>query len=72
MRLEVRIGIGPVIAGVVGKKKFIYDVWGDAVNLANRITNEVFPGSVHVDRATYRKLWPCFDFKAPPPPRRAP
>ncbi|GHU31188.1 hypothetical protein AGMMS50256_19280 [Betaproteobacteria bacterium] len=67
MRLEVRIGIssGPVIAGVVGKKKFIYDLWGDTVNLASRITGEVFPGFVHVDRATYRKLWPWFDFEAP-------
>ena len=67
MRLEVRIGIGsgPVIAGVVGKKKFIYDMWGDMVNLASRITSEVIPGFVHVDRATYRKLWPCFDFEAP-------
>jgi class 3 adenylate cyclase len=67
MRLEVRIGIssGPIIAGVVGKKKFIYDLWGDTVNLASRITSEVFPGFVHVDRATYRKLWPLFDFEAP-------
>jgi class 3 adenylate cyclase len=67
MRLEVRIGIssGPVIAGVVGKKKFIYDLWGDTVNLASRITGEVFPGFVHVDQTTYRKLWPWFDFEAP-------
>ncbi|MDR2112764.1 MAG: adenylate/guanylate cyclase domain-containing protein, partial [Candidatus Accumulibacter sp.] len=66
-RLEVRIGIGsgPVVAGVVGKKKFIYDLWGDTVNLASRITSEGFPGSILVDRTTYGKLCPCFDFEMP-------
>ena len=67
MHLDVRIGIGsgPVVAGVVGKKKFIYDVWGDTVNLASRITGEGGAGVVHVDEATYRKLSPHFDFAAP-------
>jgi len=67
MRLEVRIGIGtgPVVAGVVGKKKFIYDLWGDTVNLASRITSEGVPGIVQVDEATYRKLQGGFDFQEP-------
>ncbi len=67
MHLEVRIGIGsgPVVAGVVGKKKFIYDLWGDTVNLASRITSEGVPGIVQVDETTYRKLLPCFEFQAP-------
>ncbi len=67
MRLEVRIGIGtgPVVAGVVGKKKFIYDLWGDTVNLASRITSEGVPGMVQVDEATYRRLLPHFEFHEP-------
>ena len=67
MRLEVRIGIGtgPVVAGVVGKKKFIYDLWGDTVNIASRITSEGVPGMVQVDETTYRRLAQRFDFHAP-------
>ncbi len=67
MRLEVRIGIGtgPVVAGVVGKKKFIYDLWGDTVNIASRITSEGVPGMVQVDAATYRRLHERFDFHEP-------
>jgi class 3 adenylate cyclase len=67
MRLEVRIGIGtgPVVAGVVGKKKFIYDLWGDTVNIASRITSEGIPGMVHVDEATHRRLRERFDFDQP-------
>jgi len=67
MHLEVRIGIGtgPVVAGVVGKKKFIYDLWGDTVNSASRITSEGVPGMVQVDEATYRRLEQRFDFHEP-------
>ena len=67
MHLEVRIGIGtgPVVAGVVGKKKFIYDLWGDTVNIASRITSEGVPGMVQVDENTYRRLQQRFDFHAP-------
>ena len=67
MRLQVRIGIGtgPIVAGVVGKKKFIYDLWGDTVNIASRITNEGAPGTVQVDESTYRRLRQRFDFHEP-------
>ena len=67
LRLKVRIGIatGPVVAGVVGKKKFIYDLWGDTVNIASRITSEGVPGRVQVDQATYRRLADRFAFGAP-------
>ena len=65
--LEIRMGIGtgPVVAGVVGKKKFIYDLWGDTVNIASRITSEGVPGAIHVDATTYRRLRNRYGFEAP-------
>lgn len=67
MHLDVRIGIGtgPVVAGVVGKKKFIYDLWGDTVNLASRITSEGVPGMIQVDEMTHRRLAEHFAFLEP-------
>ena len=66
-RVAIRMGIGtgPVVAGVVGKKKFIYDLWGDTVNLASRITAESVPGMIQVDVTTYRRLRNRFEFEAP-------
>lgn len=56
--LQIRIGIntGPVIAGVIGIKKFIYDLWGDAVNVASRMESHGKPGHIQVTDATYLKL----------------
>ncbi|HEX6734773.1 MAG TPA: adenylate/guanylate cyclase domain-containing protein [Azonexus sp.] len=67
LQLDVRIGIGtgPIVAGVVGKKKFIYDLWGDTVNLASRITSEGLPGAIQVDAATHRRLVGRFAFAEP-------
>jgi adenylate cyclase len=67
MHLDVRIGIGtgPIVAGVLGKKKFIYDLWGDTVNLASRITSEGVPGMIQVDSTTYQRLAKCFTFAEP-------
>jgi adenylate cyclase len=66
-QLEVRIGIGtgPIVAGVLGKKKFIYDLWGDTVNIAARITAEGVPGTIQCDTTTYHRLAASFDFHEP-------
>ena len=67
VHLEIRMGIGtgPIVGGVVGKKKFIYDLWGDTVNLASRITTEGVPGMIQVDTTTWRRLRKHFDFHEP-------
>lgn len=65
--LQIRIGIGtgPVVAGVVGRKKFIYDLWGDTVNIASRITGESHPSMIQCDSTTFARLKYRFIFEDP-------
>ena len=54
-KVSFRIGInsGPVIGGVIGKRKFVYDVWGDAVNIASRMESHGISNTIQITRATY-------------------
>ncbi|MCB1156951.1 MAG: adenylate/guanylate cyclase domain-containing protein [Leptospiraceae bacterium] len=59
---ELRIGIntGNVSAGVVGLKKYTYDIWGDTVNIASRMESSGEPGKINISRATYEQVKPFF------------
>jgi adenylate cyclase len=61
-KLQLRIGInsGPVVAGVIGRRKFTYDLWGDAVNIASRMESEGVAGHVQITEATKRLLGEAF------------
>jgi PAS domain S-box-containing protein len=63
--LQMRVGLnsGAVVAGVIGRHKFIYDLWGDAVNTASRMESHGVPGRVQVTDATRHRLGPPFLFE---------
>ena len=66
IEVGIHVGIcsGPVVAGVIGTRKFIYDLWGDTVNMASRLTGEAKEGAILVDEMTYRRSRNLFQYDA--------
>ncbi|MRR16916.1 MAG: adenylate/guanylate cyclase domain-containing protein [Deltaproteobacteria bacterium] len=68
---EIRIGMnsGPLMAGVVGEKKFVYDIWGDSVNLANRMESSGYKGKINISESTHILIKDYFETEARGPIR---
>ncbi len=63
LRLRIGMHTGPVVAGVIGKRKFIYDLWGDTVNTASRMESSGAPGEIQVTREVKERLEGRFDIE---------
>jgi adenylate cyclase len=63
LALRIGIDVGPVVAGVIGQRKFIYDLWGDTVNTAGRMESHGIPDAIHVTERAYLRLASAFIFE---------
>ncbi len=62
---QIRIGLnsGPLVAGIIGKQKFAYDIWGDAVNVASRMESSGVPGRIHISESTRIALGSDYEYE---------
>lgn len=65
MGIHIGIATGPAVAGVIGSKRFIYDIWGDTVNIASRLSDEGESGEILADKITYSRLRNEYIFEPP-------
>lgn len=63
--IHAGIATGPVVAGVIGTKRFMYDLWGDTVNVASRLTGEAVRDAIKVDKTTYNRIKHDYVFEPP-------
>ncbi len=62
IRLRIGVASGPVVAGVIGHRKFSYDIWGDAVNVASRMETTGVPGMIQVAASTWQMCGDRYPF----------
>jgi adenylate cyclase len=63
VRLRIGVNTGPVVAGIIGRRKFIYDLWGDTVNLASRMESHGVPDAIQVTRPVFEKMKDQYTFE---------